>query len=226
MAADPFITTPPSAENKKRMLFVMDVSGSMYYFNGFDHRLDRLLEASTLIMEVIRIIYFYISFLSPPLFSLLLSPHLTHLIPSFSLSLSLSLPQSFSGFSDKIDYAFVGHSGDAPEIPLINFGAPPKSRAERFKILRGMHAHTQYCYRGDHTLEVFYLFISFCFVSLCFALLCFALFCFIHPFILNQSSKIYPPLPFSLSLPPPGRPSSYQKNHSRRSRRLSCCHSF
>ena len=123
VSPDPFITTPPSAENKKRMLFVMDVSGSMYYFNGYDHRLDRLLEAATLIME------------------------------------------SFSGYSDKIDYAFMGHSGDSHEIPLINFGAPPKSRAERFKILRGMHAHTQYCYRGDNTLEVCGIFFIISFVS-------------------------------------------------------------
>jgi len=35
----------------KRMCFVLDVSGSMYRFNGMDQRLERLLEATLLIME-------------------------------------------------------------------------------------------------------------------------------------------------------------------------------
>jgi len=36
---------------KRRMLFVMDTSGSMYRFNGEDGRLDRMLEVATMIME-------------------------------------------------------------------------------------------------------------------------------------------------------------------------------
>lgn len=35
----------------KRLRFVMDVSGSMYRFNGYDERLNRCLEATALIME-------------------------------------------------------------------------------------------------------------------------------------------------------------------------------
>ena len=37
----------------KRLQFVMDVSGSMYRFNGSDQRLERLLEATLLIMEAL-----------------------------------------------------------------------------------------------------------------------------------------------------------------------------
>jgi hypothetical protein len=36
----------------KRLHFVLDVSGSMYRFNGSDQRLERLLECALLIMEV------------------------------------------------------------------------------------------------------------------------------------------------------------------------------
>eukprot|EP00957_Ditylum_brightwellii_P053451 4051185-Ditylum_brightwellii.AAC.1 len=35
----------------KRLRFVMDCSGSMYRFNGHDERLNRCLEATTLVME-------------------------------------------------------------------------------------------------------------------------------------------------------------------------------
>eukprot|EP00624_Nannochloropsis_granulata_P001880 evm.model.NODE_19120_length_25721_cov_24.254967.6 len=38
-------------KSKRRMLFVMDTSGSMYRFNGEDGRLDRMLEVATMIME-------------------------------------------------------------------------------------------------------------------------------------------------------------------------------
>ncbi|TYZ62616.1 hypothetical protein PybrP1_002376 [[Pythium] brassicae (nom. inval.)] len=41
----------PSRATPARMLFVMDVSGSMYRFNGQDGRLERVLETSLMIME-------------------------------------------------------------------------------------------------------------------------------------------------------------------------------
>ena len=36
---------------KKRLQFVVDVSGSMFRFNGEDRRLERMLEAVLLLME-------------------------------------------------------------------------------------------------------------------------------------------------------------------------------
>ena len=36
---------------KKRILFVMDVSASMYRFNGMDQRLNRLVECAVMVME-------------------------------------------------------------------------------------------------------------------------------------------------------------------------------
>ncbi|GLD91816.1 hypothetical protein PINS_up000349 [Pythium insidiosum] len=95
----------------KRMLFVMDVSGSMYRFNGQDGRLERVLETSLMIME------------------------------------------SFAGFESKFDYCILGHSGDSPEIPFVEFGAAPKDRKERLKVLQRMVAHSQYCMSGDNTVE-------------------------------------------------------------------------
>lgn len=44
-------TGAPKKQMPKRFLFVMDVSGSMYRFNGQDKRLERMLETSMMIME-------------------------------------------------------------------------------------------------------------------------------------------------------------------------------
>ncbi|GMF35841.1 unnamed protein product [Phytophthora fragariaefolia] len=99
------------SQEPKRMLFVMDVSGSMYRFNSQDSRLERMLETSLMIME------------------------------------------SFAGFERELDYCIMGHSGDSAEIPFVEFGAPPKDRKERMRVLQKMVAHTQYCRSGDHTVE-------------------------------------------------------------------------
>ena len=95
----------------KRMLFVMDVSGSMFRFNSEDARLKRMLETSLMIME------------------------------------------SFAGFERELDYCIMGHSGDSPEIPFVEFGAPPKDRKERLQVLQRMVAHSQFCRSGDYTVE-------------------------------------------------------------------------
>jgi MoxR-like ATPase len=90
---------------------VVDVSGSMYRFNGYDGRLDRELEAAVLVME------------------------------------------AFQGFDDKIQYDIMGHSGEAPYISFVKPKEPPKNNKQRLDVIRTMHAHSQYCWSGDHTLE-------------------------------------------------------------------------
>ncbi|RZC39738.1 von Willebrand factor A domain-containing protein 8 [Asbolus verrucosus] len=90
---------------------VVDVSGSMYRFNGYDGRLDRELEAAVLVME------------------------------------------AFQGFEDKIQYDIIGHSGEDVSIPFVKLKEPPKNNKERLDVIRKMHAHAQYCWSGDHTLE-------------------------------------------------------------------------
>ncbi|KAG3117086.1 hypothetical protein PI125_g4103 [Phytophthora idaei] len=66
---------------------------------------------------------------------------------------SLMIMESFAGFERELDYCIMGHSGDSPEIPFVEFGAPPKDRKERLQVLQKMVAHTQYCRSGDHTVE-------------------------------------------------------------------------
>lgn len=98
-------------ERPKRLTIVADVSGSMYRFNGYDGRLDRQLEAVTMIME------------------------------------------SFEGFESKIRYDIVGHSGESPAIPFVDSKNPPSNEKRRMDTLRMMHAHSQYCWQGDNTLQ-------------------------------------------------------------------------
>lgn len=95
----------------KRLHFVLDLSGSMYRFNGSDQRLERSMETALLMMEALE------------------------------------------GFEHKFSYCMVGHSGDGPVVPLVDYGQPPKDRKERLKVLQRMFAHAQYCMSGDFTLE-------------------------------------------------------------------------
>lgn len=46
---EPELGVPPS--KSKRLKLVVDVSGSMYRFNGYDGRLDREMEACIMVME-------------------------------------------------------------------------------------------------------------------------------------------------------------------------------
>eukprot|EP01060_Flectonema_neradi_P023062 TRINITY_DN3129_c0_g2_i1.p1 TRINITY_DN3129_c0_g2~~TRINITY_DN3129_c0_g2_i1.p1 ORF type:complete len:1879 (+),score=356.83 TRINITY_DN3129_c0_g2_i1:191-5827(+) len=101
----------PLAGKKKRIVFCMDCSASMFRFNSVDHRLDRSVEAAIMITE------------------------------------------SFKGTDDRIEYSMIGHSGDSPSIPLVEFGQPPQNKKERLETVLSMVAHTQYCWSGDNTLQ-------------------------------------------------------------------------
>ncbi|OQR83325.1 hypothetical protein ACHHYP_14843 [Achlya hypogyna] len=122
--AAPGLQTAPL---KKRMLFVVDVSGSILWILDPTHgRLERMLETTMMVME------------------------------------------AFAGFETKVEYAIMGHSGDAPAIPFVPFDAPPADRKQRLQVLRlvrgvlrvtipaqvlqKMLAHSQYCSSGDHTV--------------------------------------------------------------------------
>jgi hypothetical protein len=58
-----------------------------------------------------------------------------------------------SGNPDKFEYSIVGHSGDSPCIPLVDWSHAPSNEMERMKVLQSMLAHSQYCMSGDFTLE-------------------------------------------------------------------------
>lgn len=63
------------------------------------------------------------------------------------------LMEAFAGYEHKYTYALVGHSGDGPCTPLVEYGAPPPDAKARLQVLQRMAAHTQYCQSGDTTLE-------------------------------------------------------------------------
>ena len=73
----------------------------MYRFNGYDKRLDRVLETAVLIMEAL------------------------------------------NNMEHKFSYSMVGHSGDGPSIPLVDFGEPPQTAKDRLAVVETMHAHSQ-----------------------------------------------------------------------------------
>ncbi|XP_053996012.1 von Willebrand factor A domain-containing protein 8 isoform X1 [Hylaeus anthracinus] len=106
---EPELGTPPS--KPKRLKLVVDVSGSMYRFNGYDGRLDREMEACVMVME------------------------------------------AFSGYEGKFQYDIVGHSGDDYHIGFVKHTQPPTDNKRRLEVIKTMHAHSQYCMSGDHTLE-------------------------------------------------------------------------
>eukprot|EP00760_Papus_ankaliazontas_P017911 PhM_4_TR17397/c0_g1_i1/m.85845 len=106
--------SPDSGFNKnkkKKMMFVLDASASMYRFNSYDGRLDREVETAILLME------------------------------------------SLNGFDDTISYSIVAHSGDSEQIVLVDFDQPPKNKKDRLQVCQKLYAHSQYCWRGDNTVE-------------------------------------------------------------------------
>lgn len=98
-------------QKPKRLRLVVDVSGSMYRFNGVDRRLERSMEAVCMVME------------------------------------------AFENYEEKFKYDITGHSGDGYNIKLVPVNKIPKNNKQRLEILKTMHAHSQFCMSGDHTLE-------------------------------------------------------------------------
>eukprot|EP01116_Phalansterium_solitarium_P021620 TRINITY_DN6799_c0_g1_i1.p1 TRINITY_DN6799_c0_g1~~TRINITY_DN6799_c0_g1_i1.p1 ORF type:complete len:352 (+),score=63.07 TRINITY_DN6799_c0_g1_i1:188-1243(+) len=66
---------------------------------------------------------------------------------------TVMIMEAFEGFEHKYHYSIVGHSGDSPEIPLVDYIKPPRNRNERLKILQKMKAHSEYCVSGDSTVD-------------------------------------------------------------------------
>uniref|UniRef100_A0A8C2ZYH6 von Willebrand factor A domain-containing protein 8 n=1 Tax=Cyclopterus lumpus TaxID=8103 RepID=A0A8C2ZYH6_CYCLU len=103
---------PGSAQQKpKRLRVLVDVSGSMYRFNGVDGRLERSMEAVCMVMEALE------------------------------------------SYEHRFKYDIVGHSGDGYDIELVRADKIPKNNKQRLKVIKNMHAHSQFCMSGDYTLE-------------------------------------------------------------------------
>ncbi|KAM9343638.1 von Willebrand factor A domain-containing protein 8 [Pholidichthys leucotaenia] len=61
--------------------------------------------------------------------------------------------EALENYEHKFKYDIVGHSGDGYDIELVTADKIPKNNKERLKVLRTMHAHSQFCMSGDYTLE-------------------------------------------------------------------------
>lgn len=85
--------------------------------------------------------------------------------------------EAFEGFETRVRYDIVGHSGESRNIPFVNEKKPPadsNARLETIKVrrrillklnciskyfsdfvysLQMMHAHSQFCWSGDNTVE-------------------------------------------------------------------------
>jgi hypothetical protein len=157
---------------KKRVQFVVDVSGSMIRFNGQDRRLERMLEASLLVMEAL--------------------PR-KPVEEEGAGGVAMSTQGNEGGdtgnseLAEYIEYSITGHSGDTAEEVFVDFPDAPEAsssvedlfgimgggrtrysskRRQKHRIPRGvlnekdkmavlekMVAHSQFCMPGDHTLQ-------------------------------------------------------------------------
>uniref|UniRef100_A0A3P8PI88 von Willebrand factor A domain-containing protein 8 n=1 Tax=Astatotilapia calliptera TaxID=8154 RepID=A0A3P8PI88_ASTCA len=61
--------------------------------------------------------------------------------------------EALENYEHKFKYDIVGHSGDGYDIELVTADKIPKNNKQRLKVLKVMHAHSQFCMSGDYTLE-------------------------------------------------------------------------
>ncbi|XP_062313090.1 von Willebrand factor A domain-containing protein 8 [Osmerus eperlanus] len=61
--------------------------------------------------------------------------------------------EALESYEHKFKYDIVGHSGDGYDIELVRTDKVPKNNKQRLKVLKNMHAHSQFCMSGDYTLE-------------------------------------------------------------------------
>uniref|UniRef100_A0A8B9HQR7 von Willebrand factor A domain-containing protein 8 n=1 Tax=Astyanax mexicanus TaxID=7994 RepID=A0A8B9HQR7_ASTMX len=61
--------------------------------------------------------------------------------------------EALESYEHKFKYDIVGHSGDGFDIELVKCDKVPKNNKQRLRVLKTMHAHSQFCMSGDYTLE-------------------------------------------------------------------------
>ncbi|XP_066993811.2 von Willebrand factor A domain-containing protein 8 [Anabrus simplex] len=60
--------------------------------------------------------------------------------------------EAFQGHEAQIQYDIVGHSGEEYNLVFVDHKSPPVNNKQRLDIIKTMHAHSQFCMSGDHTL--------------------------------------------------------------------------
>jgi len=68
------------------------------------------------------------------------------------LESALMVMEALEGHGERLQYDIVGHSGEESDLPFVKSGHIPANEKERLQVLRNMHAHSQFCMSGDHTL--------------------------------------------------------------------------
>eukprot|EP00747_Dinoflagellata_sp_TGD_P014067 gnl/TRDRNA2_/TRDRNA2_123132_c7_seq2.p1 gnl/TRDRNA2_/TRDRNA2_123132_c7~~gnl/TRDRNA2_/TRDRNA2_123132_c7_seq2.p1 ORF type:complete len:182 (+),score=25.67 gnl/TRDRNA2_/TRDRNA2_123132_c7_seq2:121-666(+) len=69
------------------------------------------------------------------------------------LELVVLVIEGLTGFEEKYLWSLCGHNGDSPDIPLIDYGAPPTSVSEKAKLLMRITGTASSCGSGDFTLK-------------------------------------------------------------------------
>ena len=163
--------------SKKRIQFVMDVSGSMMRFNSMDGRLERTLSATLMIMEAL-----------PRKSSVFADKRENDAKITGDDNQSSVLDGTVSEAAELVDYSISGHSGDTDNEVFVDFADGSMSsddsnpegtgvsryfayessnkrhkksgkrgvltEKDKMQVLETMIAHTQFCFSGDNTLAV------------------------------------------------------------------------
>jgi len=72
-----------------------------------------------------------------------------------SMETAVMIMETFDRLSRKEKYAWdvYGHSGDGPDIPLVEVDKPPTELKDRWKVTEKMFMVPQYAFAGDFTIE-------------------------------------------------------------------------
>merc|ERR1719464_1745928 len=65
----------------------------------------------------------------------------------------LKVLEALEGYTERIKYDIVGHSGEDNDVPFVPILKAPENDMERLKVMKEMMAHSQFCMSGDHTLS-------------------------------------------------------------------------
>jgi len=109
----------------KRISILLDISASMYRFDGVDGRLQRMSEVALMLMEAF---------------------HQSSMQQSGRIGDGIIHPVQYQ-------YELRGHTGDDANIVLVKWNEPPKTEKDRYTVIQTMQAYAQYCGSGDTTLE-------------------------------------------------------------------------
>ena len=53
----------------------------------------------------------------------------------------------------QFQYSIVGHSGSASGLPLVEFGKPPSTDADKYEVVQKIYAHANGCASGDNSMQ-------------------------------------------------------------------------